>query len=75
MICLGTVMPALRQPRRPCTWVMVVEPSSNPLPSLALLTYPQPPTLVWARPEKITARLSTSTIRLRWSGPSSSPST
>ena len=36
MISLGTGMPALRQPRSPCTWVMVVEPSSKSLPSLAL---------------------------------------
>ena len=36
MISLGTGMPALRQPRRPCTCVIVVEPSSKPPPSFAL---------------------------------------
>ena len=36
MISLGTGMPALRQPRNPWTWVMVVEPSSKSPLSLAL---------------------------------------
>ena len=42
MTSAGTGMPALRQPRSPCTWVMVVEPSSKSFPSLAP-TYPHPP--------------------------------
>ena len=33
MISRGTGMPALRQPRSPCTCVMVVEPSSKSCPS------------------------------------------
>ncbi len=35
MAVLGTMMPALRAARRPWTWVMVTEPSSKLLPSLA----------------------------------------
>ena len=36
MTSRGTGMPALRQLRSPWTWVIVVEPSSKSLPSLAL---------------------------------------
>src|SRR5262245_53800908 len=36
MISFGTGMPALRHARSPCTWVIVVEPSSKSLPSFAL---------------------------------------
>src|SRR5262245_27912018 len=35
MPSFGTMTPALRAARRACTWVMVTEPSSKLLPSLA----------------------------------------